>query len=109
MAPPNDRTFWILGCSLVLLAVLRLAVDRRRFPGPPPGSLLHSHREERVSIPQQRTVLLSSWNFIIVNFVANLSFLVLFRQFSWGIDFRRMVLNLNTLGNTFWRRGRGQV
>ncbi|MBV9124537.1 MAG: amino acid permease [Planctomycetes bacterium] len=38
MAPPNDRTFWILGCSLVLLGVLWLAVDRRRFPGPPPCS-----------------------------------------------------------------------
>lgn len=35
MAPPNDKAIWILGGTLMLMAIAWFGSERERFPGPP--------------------------------------------------------------------------
>jgi hypothetical protein len=35
MQPPNEQSIWVVGGVSVVLAVAWLAMERRRFPGPP--------------------------------------------------------------------------
>jgi hypothetical protein len=39
MQPPYDRAIWIVGGSLILLAMAWIGSERRRFPGPPVSSV----------------------------------------------------------------------
>jgi amino acid transporter len=44
--PPNDQALTVVGGAAVVLAVAWVAVERRRFPGPPRGVMLRHRRAE---------------------------------------------------------------
>jgi len=46
MQPPNQRSAWIVGGSVLLLAVGWFGVARHRFPGPPHIALMRPSRTE---------------------------------------------------------------